>query len=192
MSWMKIFAANTWSRFAWEKVSAKNSLWKCHLGDMKSRPLAPSPVKQRWMLLMNFLNKKLFMWTAPGAPTLDLYDGKGNTTFIIFIAVIKIMIGVTFESISSCKRRAPIVCLALMLCLLQTRPVCWSKGWWLQMMAIWWFSGIKWRGRINATVVVTFVKRCIGRCRRANWGWSLFPCGKYLFVMTHLLPHTGH
>ena len=29
---------------------------KCHLGDMKSRPLAPSPVKQRWMLLMNFLN----------------------------------------------------------------------------------------------------------------------------------------
>ena len=122
-------------------------------------------------------------------PTLDLYDGRGNTTFIIFIAVIKIMIGVTFESISSCKRRVPIVCLALMLCLLQTRPVCWSKGWWLQMMAIWWFSGIRWRGRMNATVVVAFD---IGRCRRANWGWSLFPCGKYLFVMTHLLPRTGH
>ena len=25
---------------------------------MKSRPLAPSPVKHRWMLLMNFLNKE--------------------------------------------------------------------------------------------------------------------------------------
>ena len=25
---------------------------------MKSSPLAPSPVKHRWMLLMNFLNKK--------------------------------------------------------------------------------------------------------------------------------------
>ena len=31
---------------------------------MKSRPLAPSPVKHRWMLLMNFLNKKqLFLST---------------------------------------------------------------------------------------------------------------------------------
>ena len=25
---------------------------------MKSSPLAPSPVKHRWMLLMNFLNKE--------------------------------------------------------------------------------------------------------------------------------------
>ena len=203
---------------------------------MKSRPLAPSPVKQRWMLLMNFLNKKpLFssissimaketpfssQWSWSLETHLDWFQlyAKGNiifiglkifiifisviimvirVTFIVFIMIIGTVIwiriiGVTFGLISSCRRREPIVCLALMLCLLQTRPVCWSKGWWLQMMAIWWFSGIRWRGRMNATVVVTFVKCCIGRCWRANWGWSLFPCGKYLFVMTHLFPRTGH
>ena len=34
-------------------------IWRCclYLGDMKSSPLAPSPVKQRWILLMNFLQQ---------------------------------------------------------------------------------------------------------------------------------------
>ena len=177
MSWMKISCsrwANSWSRFAWEKCQPKMRFifWKSHLGEMKSRPLAPSPVKQRWMLLMNFLNKKpllLIFWNwnihlssftiiyigavhilcqpcKRGKTPWHLTCGKGKTSVIIFISVIEIMIGVTSESISSCRRREPIVCLVLRLCLLQTRPVCWSKGWWSQMMAIWWFSGIK-RGR---------------------------------------------
>ena len=31
---------------------------------MKSSPLAPSPVKHRWMLLMNFLNKEQLLIAA--------------------------------------------------------------------------------------------------------------------------------
>ena len=41
--------------------------------------------------------------------------------------LIKINGGVTFGLTSSCKHRAPIVCLALKWCLLPIRPGCWKK-----------------------------------------------------------------
>ena len=81
--------------------------WKSHLGEMKSRPLAPSPVKQRWMLLMNFLNKKPFKFDLFLQSQLNIINFKHPPLCytMIYIANIYIgftYIGFTFDLTSSC------------------------------------------------------------------------------------------